>query len=118
MLWKGSPGQARRLAGATLGHIGSDEQFHYTAIGLVVNLASRLCDEADSGQILIDSTVRAAVGGLVHTELAGARVLKGLPEPVSVFRLEARRHLEAADPSSHPSPDMSLPRGTHDELLL
>ena len=97
---------------ATLGHIGSDEQFHYTAIGLAVNLASRLCDEAASGQILIDSTVRAAVGGLVHTELAGARVLKGFPEPVSVFRLEARRRLEAADPSSHPSPDMSLPRGS------
>ena len=29
---------------ATLGHIGSEEQFHYTAIGFVANLASRVCD--------------------------------------------------------------------------
>lgn len=78
---------------ATLGHIGSEEQFHYTAIGPVVNLASRLCDEAAGGQILIESTVRAAAEGLAETEFVGARVLKGFPEPVPVFRLVANRHL-------------------------
>ena len=76
---------------ATLGHIGSDEQFHYTAIGPVVNLASRLCDEAASGEILIDGAVRAAVGGLVDTRPIAARTLKGFSSGVPIFQLETSR---------------------------
>lgn len=44
---------------ATLGQIGYAERFHYGAIGHVPNLASRLCDEAHSGQILISQPVPA-----------------------------------------------------------
>ena len=38
---------------ATLGKIGFEGRFDYGAIGTVTNLASRLCDEASAGQILI-----------------------------------------------------------------
>ncbi len=69
---------------ATLGHIGSQDQFHYTAIGPVVNLASRLCDEAESGQILIAKSVRDGIGVAADFASLGTRALKGFPEPIPV----------------------------------
>jgi adenylate cyclase len=76
---------------ATLGHIGSDEQFHYTAIGPVVNLASRLCDEARDGQILIDSTVRAAVESSAPVVPVPDVRLKGFSASVAVYRVDEIR---------------------------
>jgi class 3 adenylate cyclase len=72
---------------ATLGHIGSEEQFHYAAIGSVANLASRLCDEAHSGQILISEAVYAAVEEIAEVEPVGALSLKGFPKPVPVLQV-------------------------------
>ena len=46
---------------ATLGTIGFEGRFDYAAIGTVSNVASRLCDEAKPGQILISPRVLAAV---------------------------------------------------------
>jgi hypothetical protein len=42
---------------ATLGTIGFEGRFDYAAIGTVSNVASRLCDEAKPGQILILSPI-------------------------------------------------------------
>ncbi|MGA8261238.1 MAG: adenylate/guanylate cyclase domain-containing protein [Arenicellales bacterium] len=72
---------------ATLGHIGYEDQFHYTAIGPVVNLASRLCDQAASGQILIDDGVRAAIEGMAEIRPIPSRSLKGFPESIPIFAL-------------------------------
>lgn len=72
---------------ATMGHIGSKDQFHYTAIGPVVNLASRLCDEAEDGQILMELAVFSAVEMLVDAKPLEERSLKGFFESVSVLRL-------------------------------
>jgi class 3 adenylate cyclase len=46
---------------ATLGTIGFEGRFEYAAIGIVSNVASRLCDEAKPGQILISPRVLMAV---------------------------------------------------------
>jgi adenylate cyclase len=46
---------------ATLGTIGFEGRFDYAAIGTVSNVASRLCDEAKPGQILISSRVLTKV---------------------------------------------------------
>lgn len=73
---------------ATLGHIGSRDQFHYTAIGPVVNLASRLCDEAEGGQILISKSVRDEIATAAEIISLGNRSLKGFPGPVEVFGLQ------------------------------
>ncbi len=72
---------------ATLGHIGSEEQFHYAAIGSVANLASRLCDKARSGQILITEAVYAEVEELAEVERIGELPLKGFPKPVPVLQV-------------------------------
>src|SRR5216684_6107786 len=46
---------------ATLGCIGFEGRFQYSATGTVANLASRLCDAALNGQILVDAKVHATV---------------------------------------------------------
>lgn len=74
---------------ATLGAVGFEGRFDYSAIGSVVNLASRLCSEAQGGQILIDRKTRASLGaGCGSTEL-GTLTLKGFNHPVPAFRLES-----------------------------
>lgn len=74
---------------ATLGMIGFEGRVDYAAIGPVTNLASRLCDEAQGGQILISQRVLAAVEAWVQAEPAGEFVLKGLSEPVPAFHVLA-----------------------------
>src|SRR5438477_5580957 len=46
---------------ATLGRIGFEGRFDYTAIGTVTNVAARLCAEAKGGQILVTQRVAAAI---------------------------------------------------------
>ncbi len=72
---------------ATLGQIGFAERVHYTAIGTVCNLASRLCDQATDGQILISKRVAGAVEGDVRLEEIGDLALKGLSQAVAVFNV-------------------------------
>ena len=72
---------------ATLGHIGSAEQFHYAAIGSVANLASRLCDQAKNGQILISKSVFEKIPEVVEAESIGELSLKGFPNPVPVMQI-------------------------------
>ena len=74
---------------ATLGRIGFEGRFDYAAIGSVVNLAARLCGEANDGQILIDRKVQAAIEGGATTEPAGQLMLKGLHRPVTTFNVAA-----------------------------
>jgi class 3 adenylate cyclase len=69
--------------------IGFEGRVDYAAIGPVTNLASRLCDEAQGGQILISQRVLAAVDAWVQAEPAGEFVLKGLSEPVPAFHVVA-----------------------------
>jgi adenylate cyclase len=72
---------------ATLGRIGFDRRFDYAAVGMVVNLAARLCGEARDGQILIDSRVRAAIEQFAAVEPVGELTLKGFNRPVRAFNL-------------------------------
>src|SRR4029077_7864154 len=51
---------------ATLGRIGFEGRFDYSAIGTVVNLAARLCSQAQAGQILVDPKVHAAIETLTE----------------------------------------------------
>lgn len=75
------------LGYATLGQIGYEGRFDYGAIGTVTNLASRLCAEAQTGQILISQRVGIAVDDLAIIESMGELTLKGLSKPVSTFNV-------------------------------
>jgi class 3 adenylate cyclase len=72
---------------ATLGRIGFERRFDYAAVGMVVNLAARLCGEAADGQILVDSKVWAAVEDVAAMEPVGELVLKGFNRPVKAFNV-------------------------------
>jgi adenylate cyclase len=72
---------------ATLGTIGFEGRFDYAAIGTVSNVASHLCDEAQSGQILISPRVLLAVEDAVTVEPAGELTLKGLRRPIVVYNV-------------------------------
>jgi len=74
---------------ATLGTIGFEGRFDYAAIGTVSNVASRLCDEAKSGQILISPRVLMAVEDAVTVEPVGEFALKGIRRPLAAYNVLA-----------------------------
>jgi class 3 adenylate cyclase len=74
---------------ATLGTIGFEGRFDYAAIGTVPNVASRFCDEAKPGQILITPRVMMAVDDAVKVELVGEFALKGIRRPLAAYNVLA-----------------------------
>ncbi len=90
---------------ATLGKIGAGDQFHYGTIGMATNLASRLCDEAQAGQILIGQRVYAAVVEIVEAESVGELQLKGFLKPVPVYNVRCVK--ESAPAPARPSSVLS-----------
>jgi class 3 adenylate cyclase len=72
---------------ATLGTIGFEGRFDYAAIGTVSNVASRLCDEAKSGQILISPRVRQAIEKAIAVESVGEFALKGIRRPMMAYNV-------------------------------
>jgi adenylate cyclase len=76
---------------ATLGTIGFEGRFDYAAIGTVSNVASRLCDEAQPGQILISPRVLLAVEDAVAVEPISEMSLKGIRRPIQVHNVVAAK---------------------------
>jgi class 3 adenylate cyclase len=74
---------------ATMGTIGFENRLEYTAIGAVINLAARLCADAQDGQILTNSRLAAAIGDSVEIDELGERTLRGMSRPVAVVNLRA-----------------------------
>ena len=72
---------------ATLGRIGFEDRFDYTAIGAVINLAARLCSEATDGQVLVSGRLAAAVEDMADVEHLGERDIRGMARPVAVANL-------------------------------
>ena len=67
--------------------------FEYTAIGTVVNLAARLCGEAQGGEVLAAERVITPLAESVTTQSTGSIELKGMTRPVATHRVvELRTH--------------------------
>ena len=75
---------------ATLGTIGFEGRFDYAAIGTVCNVASRLCDEAAPGQILISSRVLMSVENVIKAEPVGEFAIKGIRRPMVAHNVLAK----------------------------
>jgi signal transduction histidine kinase/class 3 adenylate cyclase len=72
---------------ATLGIIGLEGRKDYSGIGTVVNLAARLCNAAEDGQILIPERVNVLLSGVICSENVGRLQLKGFHQPTSVYNV-------------------------------
>jgi len=76
----------------TVGVIGAASRLEYTAVGPAVNLAARLCGEAEHGGILIDSHTIELLGDAAKRpglRLGEALTLKGFQQPVQSYILAA-----------------------------
>ena len=88
---------------ATLGQIGFEHRREYTAIGSVINLASRLCGEARPGQIVIDQRAFNSVEPWVESSRIGDLTLKGFNKPVAAFEILNWREPQQDHPLSEPT---------------
>jgi CheY-like chemotaxis protein/class 3 adenylate cyclase/DNA-binding CsgD family transcriptional regulator len=79
------------LGYATLGTIGFAGRTEYGAIGTVVQLASRLCEIARTGAILISQRVRLLTEQVVDVTVLGEQAVPGFKQPVPVFSVDAVR---------------------------
>ena len=76
---------------ATLGTIGFEGRYDYAAIGTVSNVASRLCDEAKPGQILISPRVLMAIQDAMTVDPIGEFTLKGIRRPMAAYNVLAAK---------------------------
>ncbi len=74
---------------ATLGRIGFEGRFDYSAIGSVTNLAARLCADARPWQILVTERVLASVEHLSVSEFIGDAQPKGFSRSVRIHNISA-----------------------------
>ncbi|MFL5522323.1 MAG: adenylate/guanylate cyclase domain-containing protein [Gemmatimonadales bacterium] len=72
---------------ATIGTIGFDGRQDYGVIGVVNNLAARLCSQAPGGHVLVSKRVHGRVEDRVVSEAVEALTLKGFAQPVPAFSI-------------------------------
>jgi adenylate cyclase len=93
------------LGYATIGTIGFEGRFEYGAVGSVLNLASRLSDEAGPGQILMSARALASAEHSIDAERVPDLKVKGFAKPVMAFSVKRMK----AKPPGEPAPEETTP---------
>jgi adenylate cyclase len=78
-------GVGAAMGPAIVGTVGYEGRVDYTAIGSVVNLASRLCGIANDTQILTDPVLAEGAKDSIALESLGVRLIKGYDHPLQIF---------------------------------
>src|SRR6201996_1196565 len=69
------------------GKLYSGSSVEQDVTGITVHLASRIEQEAPPGEICLSRDSQILLGAYCDTEPLGTRALKGIPDPVEIFRL-------------------------------
>ncbi len=93
---------------ATIGAIGFEGRLDYGTVGAVINLAARLCGEAQGGQILTNRKTLSKFEQLVEAENIGELNLKGFAKPISTLNITGLRRSEQQSSSHRPETKASL----------
>jgi len=71
----------------TVGNIGSSARSDYTVLGNEVNLAARLADRAEPGEILVSDRTMMKAQGVASGEVVDEITLKGVARPIKIYSL-------------------------------
>ena len=68
-----------------VGNIGSHEHMDFTAVGSVVNVASRLCSSAKPGAVIVDKSTYDRASCKHRTTLQAPFTIKGISYPIDTY---------------------------------
>ncbi len=68
-----------------VGNIGSNEHMDFTAVGSVVNVASRLCSSAKAGKVIVDKSSYDRASCEYHVQLQTPFAIKGISYPIDTY---------------------------------
>jgi adenylate cyclase len=97
-------GMGIAMGPAIVGTVGYEGRLDYTAIGSVVNLASRLCAAAKDAQILIDPVAADGVKDSIALQSFGVRRIRGFEHPLQIFVLARSEQPQNEKPGDLPMP--------------
>ena len=72
---------------ALAGNVGSGRRQEYTVMGDPVNISARLCGIAPGGEVWIGERTAELIGDAIPSEALPPQQVKGVEEPVPVYRL-------------------------------
>lgn len=73
---------------AVAGNMGSVKRLNYTVLGESVNVASRLCDQAGPGEILVSGHTFRETADHIQAREYKSIAMKGISKPIKVFKVE------------------------------
>lgn len=71
------------------GNMGAEDRLNYTVMGANVNLAARLCQDAEGGEILIveQMLTQTKVSEFIHVKEKDIKQFKGFSDPIKVYQV-------------------------------
>ena len=102
-----------------VGTIGNDLRVEFTAVGNTVNLASRMESLAEPGTTYVSDDTFALAEGFFRFEFQGEKRIKGMTDPISVYRpIVSRSRRTRFDVSTEKGLTQFIGRERELELLL
>jgi adenylate cyclase len=79
---------------AIIGNIGTKKRVQFTAVGTTVNIASRLADICDSGQIIVSTTTKSIISNQFELKSLGTLTdLKNIHGPFEIFTVLQKKNI-------------------------